>query len=112
MEIVEATKGSDKEKRLASTFIPKFFKFFPNLTEKAIEAALDLCEDEDIQIRRLAIKELPNLCKDSKEHVSRISDILAQLLIVEDQNEYLQVQNSLQQLFKYDAKDALAGIVS
>lgn len=112
MEIIEATKGSDKEKRLAATFISKFFKFFSNLTEKAIEASLDLCEDEDIQIRRLAIKELPNLCKDAKEHVSRMSDILAQLLIVEDQNEYLQVQNSLQQLFKYDAKEALAGIVS
>lgn len=49
-EILDAIKGSDKEKRLASQFIGKFFKYFPNLAETAIDAQLDLCEDEDIQV--------------------------------------------------------------
>lgn len=110
-EIIDAIKGSDKEKRLASQFIGKFFKHFPNLADKAIDASLDLCEDENIQIRRQAIKDLPLLCKDSKEYTSRIGDILAQLLIVDDPLELQQVHMSLQQLLKYDAKGTLAGIV-
>lgn len=40
-------KGSQAEKRLASQFIARFFKFFPKLQENAIDAMLDLCEDED-----------------------------------------------------------------
>lgn len=49
-EILDAIKGSPKEKRLASQFIGKFFKFFPKLSDVAIDAQLDLCEDEDIQV--------------------------------------------------------------
>lgn len=109
-EILDAIKGSDKEKRLASQFISKFIKFFPNLTTVAIEAQLDLCEDDDIQIRRQAIKDLPQLCKDTKEHTAKIGDILAQLLLVDDPVELQQVQMSLQTLAKYDAKGTLAGI--
>lgn len=99
-EILEAVKGEAKEKRLASQFIGKFFKFFPHLTDVAIDAQLDLCEDADIQIRRQAIKDLPQLCKDSKEHTSKIADILAQLLIVEDASELQQVHMSLVALAK------------
>lgn len=105
-------KGSEKEKRLASQFIGKFFKFFPNLAESAIDASLDLCEDENMQIRRQAIRDLPQLCKDSKEHIPKIGDILAQLLVVEDAQELQQVHMSLQQILKFDAKASLAGIVS
>lgn len=73
---------------------------------------MDLCEDENIQIRRQAIKELPQLCKDNKEHTSKIGDILAQLLIVDDSAELQQVHMSLQSVMKYDAKGTLAGVVS
>ncbi len=51
-EILDAIKGSAKEKRLASQFIGKFFKYFPDLAETAIDAQLDLCEDEDIQVSK------------------------------------------------------------
>ena len=47
MSILGAVKGSQAEKRLASQFITRFFKFFPKLQENAIDAMLDLCEDED-----------------------------------------------------------------
>lgn len=50
MEILTAVQGSAKEKRLASQFIARFFKHFPALANQAIEAQLDLCEDEDIAV--------------------------------------------------------------
>ncbi|XP_058447726.1 apoptosis inhibitor 5 homolog [Malaya genurostris] len=111
-EILDAVKGSDKEKRLASQFIGKFFKHFPSLAELAIDRQLDLCEDEDAQIRKQAIKDLPLLCKDSKEHTPKIGDILAQLLITEDVTELQQVHLSLMALAKFDAIGTLTGIFS
>ncbi|KAG8230758.1 hypothetical protein J437_LFUL009818 [Ladona fulva] len=112
LEILTAVKGSDKEKRLASQFIARFFKHFPNLSDQAIEAQLDLCEDEDVAIRKQAIKDLPNLCKDNKEYTQKIADILAQLLQAEDINELSVVHNSLMSVLKTDAKSALAGVFS
>lgn len=50
MEILEAARGSEKEKKLASQFIGKFFKHFPNLSEIAIDRQLDLCEDDDVLV--------------------------------------------------------------
>lgn len=50
MEILAAVKGSAKEKRLASQFIARFFKDFPGLADQALEAQLDLCEDEDVSV--------------------------------------------------------------
>lgn len=47
LSILAAVKGTQAEKRLASQFITRFFKFFPKLQENAIDAMLDLCEDED-----------------------------------------------------------------
>lgn len=95
---------------MASQFIGKFFKYFPNLADIAIDAQLDLCEDEDVQIRRQAIKDLPLLCKETKEHTPRIADILAQLLLAEDAVELQQVHMSLQALAKLDTKGTLNGI--
>lgn len=53
LEILTAVKGSSKEKRLASQFIARFFKHFPTLADQAIEAQLDLCEDEDVAVSLL-----------------------------------------------------------
>lgn len=50
IEILEAVKGSSNEKRLASQFIARFFKYFPHLIDQAIEAQLDLCEDDDVSV--------------------------------------------------------------
>ncbi|XP_055547126.1 apoptosis inhibitor 5 homolog [Wyeomyia smithii] len=111
-EILDAVKGTAKEKRLASQFIGKFFKHFPALAEIAIDRQLDLCEDEDAQIRKQAIRDLPQLCKDSKEHTPKIGDILAQLLVTEDVTELQQVHQSLLTLAKFDAIGTLTGIFS
>lgn len=53
-----------------------------------------------LKIRRQAIKELPQFCKDTKEHTPRIGDILAQLLTTEESTELQQVHLSLQTLAK------------
>jgi len=51
-EILNAVvSGGDKEKKLAASFISKFFKFFPTLMETALDRQFDLCEDEDVQVR-------------------------------------------------------------
>lgn len=50
MEILAAVKGSPKEKRLASQFIARFFRNFPALADQALEAQLDLCEDDDVSV--------------------------------------------------------------
>lgn len=105
-------KGTDKEKQLAAQFIGKFFKHFPSLADTAIDASLDLCEDENVLIRRQAIKNLPLLCKETKEHVPKIADILAQLLIVDDSVELQQVHLALEAVMTNDAKGTFAGLVS
>ncbi|XP_012286250.1 apoptosis inhibitor 5 [Orussus abietinus] len=112
LEILTAVKGSPKEKRLASQFIARFFKHFPKLADRAIDAHLDLCEDEDMAIRKQAIKDLPALCKDSKEHTPRIADILAQLLQAQDSSELAVVHNSIMTLLKNDPKGTLSGFFS
>ena len=49
-EIIQAVKGSPNEKRLASQFIARFFKHFPKLSDTAMDAMLDLCEDDDVAV--------------------------------------------------------------
>lgn len=48
--ILDGVKSGPKEKRLAAQFIPKFFSSFPELADAAINAQLDLCEDEDVSV--------------------------------------------------------------
>lgn len=48
--ILDGVKGGPKEKRLAAQFIPKFFSSFPEMADAAINAQLDLCEDEDVSV--------------------------------------------------------------
>ena len=48
--IIGAVKGGPGEKRLASQFIARFFKYFPGLAPQAINAMFDLCEDDDVNV--------------------------------------------------------------
>ncbi|KAK7880680.1 hypothetical protein WMY93_032678 [Mugilogobius chulae] len=100
--ILNGVKGGPKEKRLAAQFIPKFFSQFPELSDAAINAQLDLCEDEDVSIRRQAIKELPRFA--TGENIPRVADILTQLLQTDDSAEFNQVNAALLSIFKVDAK--------
>ncbi|XP_012697981.1 apoptosis inhibitor 5 [Clupea harengus] len=108
--ILDGVKGGPKEKRLAAQFIPKFFSSFPELADAAINAQLDLCEDEDVSIRRQAIKELPRFA--AGENLPRVADILTQLLQTDDSAEFNQVNTALISIFKIDAKGTLGGLFS
>lgn len=110
--ILNGVKGDVSTKKLASQFIARFFSKFPNLANHALDAILDLCEDEDIDIRKQAIKDLPILCRDMKEFLPKIADVLSQLLQTEDKSEIVVVQNSLMSLFRRDAKGTLIGLFS
>uniref|UniRef100_H3CBP5 Apoptosis inhibitor 5 n=1 Tax=Tetraodon nigroviridis TaxID=99883 RepID=H3CBP5_TETNG len=108
--ILDGVKGGPKEKRLAAQFIPKFFSSFPDMADTAINAQLDLCEDEDVSIRRQAIKELPRFA--TGDNILRVSDILTQLLQTDDSAEFNQVTAALISIFKIDAKGTLGGLFS
>ncbi|XP_056272451.1 apoptosis inhibitor 5 [Pseudoliparis swirei] len=108
--ILDGVKSGPKEKRLAAQFIPKFFSSFPELADSAINAQLDLCEDEEVSIRRQAIKELPRFA--TGENILRVADILTQLLQTDDTAEFNQVNGSLIAIFKIDAKGTLGGLFS
>lgn len=58
--ILDGVKGSAKEKRLAAQFIPKFFSSFPDMADAAINAQLDLCEDEDVSVSDLPAYPMAN----------------------------------------------------
>lgn len=45
-----AAKGNVGEKRLASQFICRFFKYFPNAQNDAISVLFELCEDSDSSV--------------------------------------------------------------
>lgn len=48
--IIDAAKTSVKAKQLAAQLIPRFFKFFPDLSGPALDAHLDLIEEEELGV--------------------------------------------------------------
>ena len=52
------------------------------------------------QIRRQAIKGLPDLCKDTPEHLPRIADVLTQLL---QSGTYVYVVTRLKVIFSFSS---------
>ncbi|KAG7155319.1 apoptosis inhibitor 5-like [Homarus americanus] len=109
-EILTGVKGGTGERRLTSQFIARFFQYFPPHQEQALNALLDLCEDDEMAIRKQAIKDLPTICRGHTELVPKVADILAQLLQMEDQAELAVVQSSLVSILKTDAKGTLTGL--
>ncbi|KAF5949764.1 hypothetical protein HYC85_011757 [Camellia sinensis] len=80
--ILKATEeGSVKVKQLAAQLVPKFFKYFPTLSDRALNRHLELCEDDELGVRVQAIRGLPLLCKENPEHLPRIVDALGLLLL-------------------------------
>ncbi|KAL6553487.1 hypothetical protein OROGR_007329 [Orobanche gracilis] len=108
--IIGAANGSVKAKQLAAQMIPKFFKYFPELTEQALDQHLYLCEDEELGVRVQAIRGLPLFCKDTPEHLAKIVDILSQLLIAGDNVERDAVHKALMSLLRQDVKTSLTAL--
>ncbi|KAK4484693.1 hypothetical protein RD792_007285 [Penstemon davidsonii] len=108
--IMAATTGSVKAKQLAAQMIPKFSKYFPKLSEQALDHHLYLCEDEELGVRVHAIRGLPLFCKDTPEHLAKIVDILGQLLIAGDNVERDAVHKALMSLLRQDVKTSLTAL--
>ncbi|CAN6244137.1 unnamed protein product [Urochloa humidicola] len=105
--IIAAVKGqSVKAKQLAAQLIPRFFRSFPTLDTRAMSAMFDLVEMEELAIRIQAIRGFPLLGKDS-EFVSKIADILGQLLTSEENVERDAVHKALMSLIRQDVKNSL-----
>ncbi|KAL1817904.1 hypothetical protein DCAR_0522403 [Daucus carota subsp. sativus] len=105
--IIEAAGGSVKAKQLAAQLIPKFFKHFPTLSVQAIDQHFNLCEDEELGVRVQAIRGLPLFCKDTPEYLSKIVDVLGQLLPAVENVERDAVQKSLMLLLRQDVKTSI-----
>ncbi|XP_073140636.1 apoptosis inhibitor 5-like protein API5 [Henckelia pumila] len=109
--IIKAAKSSSvKGRQLAAQLIPRFFKYFPGLSVSAVDAHLDLCEAEELGVRVQAIRGLPLFCKDTPEHLSKIVDILAQLLTAEENVERDAVNKALLSLLRQDVKASLTAL--
>ena len=108
--ILASTHGDAKEKKLVCQFIPKFFHHYPQLAKSALDSYFDLCEDNDVSIRKEAIKGLPQMCRELKQYTKPIADILAQLLQAVDLGELSIVRESLVAVVKSDPISALKGI--
>uniref|UniRef100_A0A6N2KFR6 Apoptosis inhibitor 5 n=1 Tax=Salix viminalis TaxID=40686 RepID=A0A6N2KFR6_SALVM len=127
--IMDAAKTSIKAKQLAAQLIPRFFKFFPELSSQAVETQIDLIEQEELggfwivylleglvsgsiwlRVRVQAIRGLPLFCKDTPEYLSKIVDILVQLLAAEEIVERDAVLKALMSLLRQDVKASLSAL--
>ncbi|CAD6244739.1 unnamed protein product [Miscanthus lutarioriparius] len=105
--IIAAVKGqSVKAKQLAAQLIPRFFRSFPALATRAMSAMFDLVDMEELAIRIQAIRGFPLLGKDT-EFVSKIADVLGQLLTSEENVERDAVHKALMSLVRQDVKNSL-----
>lgn len=82
--ILTGTKGGDKEKRLSCQFIARFSKNFDKLKEESFNCILDLCDDDDSNIRKQAVHDLLQFCKRIPLFIPRVADILVQMFQSED----------------------------
>ncbi|KAJ0240104.1 Apoptosis inhibitory protein 5 [Hirschfeldia incana] len=104
------SKTSMKAKQLASQLIPRYFKFFPTLSTDAFHAHVDCIEDGDLGVRVQAIRGLPLFCKDTPDMISKIVDVLVQLLNTEEPVERDAVHKALMSLIRQDPKASLTAL--
>lgn len=108
--IIAAANTSIKAKQLAAQLIPRFFKFFPDLSSRAVNAHIDLIEEEELGVRVQAIRGLPLFCKDTPEYLSKIVDILVQVLASDETVERDAVHKALMSLLRQDVKASLTAL--
>lgn len=100
--LLEAVEGDLMVRQLAAQFIPRFFDKFPKLEQRAVDALLDLCEDDEKTIRIHAIHGLAELCTRCPMHVGHIADVLGQLLLADEGIELQTVKRAFHVLFNLD----------
>lgn len=100
--------------QLVAELIPKFFsQFAATNADAAIMRQVDLCEDDGdrgLQIRTTAMRGLPQLCGDDAETVSRIANMLGQMLMNDSEQEQTIVREGLVTLLKRNVQGGLAAL--
>lgn len=101
-KVIKATRLGPKEKKLSTDIIKTFFSSFPAQQSKALSAIFDLCEDEDKNIRIGAMKALPSFCNDTLSHLVKITEVMGQMLGVDDPTEQTCATNAFYEVLKKD----------
>jgi len=96
-----------KERKFATQLISRFFKYFPNYEEAAFDSIVDLCESENVDVRKHAVLALLAICRDCKHFVSRAADILIQLYQSNQMSEVNLINQSLMTLIDLDIQKFL-----
>eukprot|EP00698_Gefionella_okellyi_P009998 TRINITY_DN2573_c0_g1_i1.p1 TRINITY_DN2573_c0_g1~~TRINITY_DN2573_c0_g1_i1.p1 ORF type:complete len:559 (-),score=193.89 TRINITY_DN2573_c0_g1_i1:66-1742(-) len=102
--IMSGTKGETKVKQLAAQLIPKYFAQFPSLASAAVDAVLDLAEDDVLATRIFAIRSFPLICKDQPTQIENLVNALAQLMQSDESIELETIRVALNKLLAIDAK--------
>ncbi|KAI9356188.1 hypothetical protein DFJ73DRAFT_958325 [Zopfochytrium polystomum] len=96
LDLTESQAYDGKLKLLMAGTLPRFFRFFPALQDRAMDKHLDLCEDDDAAIRIEAIRNLPQFCNETEAvFASKVADVLCQLLQSDTSAEAEVVKNAL-----------------
>jgi len=109
-EILGGVKGDVGARKITAQFISRYFSTFPKLEDKSLDALFDLCEDDDSSIRRQSITSLGVVCRGKPELVPKVSDILAQLLQVDEPAEINCVNASIVSVLRVHVKGTLTGL--
>ncbi|XP_063293597.1 apoptosis inhibitor 5-like [Pelobates fuscus] len=107
--ILDGISGGFKERMLAARLIPKFFKYFPELSAVAFTAHLDLCDDKYISVRHQAVRGLLQFA--TNENLPNVADVLIQLLKTDDVAELDLANNALLHILKVDAEGTLKKMI-
>ncbi|XP_055334614.1 apoptosis inhibitor 5-like [Paramacrobiotus metropolitanus] len=104
-------KDNDGARQLSADFIGRLFKFFPNETERSVQALGQLCSDANPAIRKKAAETLVEVCNHKVEYVKRVADLLVQLFSIADASESKGYQQCLIKLLQIEPRQALEGIL-
>ncbi|KAL5034159.1 hypothetical protein BDV3_003735 [Batrachochytrium dendrobatidis] len=110
--ILKAAKQVQQVKLMAASVIPKYVSSFPSMVEEAFNTQLDLCEDEDIQIRKESIKNLWGFCKETEQFASSVTDALCQLLQAEQEDELVIIRQTLKMILVQHPNVAFEAVMS
>ncbi|KAK4470904.1 hypothetical protein MN116_005657 [Schistosoma mekongi] len=108
--VLEGVKGEENVRRLSSQFIARFSKLFEDLLEDSFNCFLDLCDDDDVNVRSQVVHDLLLFCKHARVFVPRVADVLVQMYQTDDKKELNVISLALSQLLLSEPKPTLLGV--
>lgn len=113
--LIDSVRSSGKlmaVKQLCADNIPSFLHFYASsYGAAALEAQIDLLEDDEAAVRIYAIRGLERICKFTPAYTARIADMLAQLLVTDEPQESSAVRAVFTALFNVDAGACLRALL-